>query len=464
MASDVLTNGGVSFWYSDIGGPPQYRSPLPGDRDTDICIVGGGFTGLWTAYYLKKADPSLDIIIVEKEFAGYGSSGRNGGHLLGGCRWNRSKYLETSSRSEVVEFEHALSATVDEVISRAELEGIDADIHRTEALIAARNGPQLERLKRYRKHCVNWGVDADDMFLIGGEELRARVNVAGALGASVTRGAARVQPAKLVQGLAAAVERLGVRIFEQTTVGEISKGAVRTDRGTVRARRIVRATEGYSAGLKGYRRAWIPLNSAIVVTEPLPEDMWKSIGWEGRELLNEISHVYAYAQRTRENRIAMGGRGVPYRFGSGIDHRGETQEATIAQLKEMLYRLFPQTREARLDHAWCGVLGTPRDWCATVGIDERSEIAWAGGYVGHGVTTSNLAGRTLTDLLLGRKSELTGLPWVNRKVKNWEIEPFRFLGVTTMYQLYRIADAREASGKSERTSRLAALANKLTGR
>ncbi|MBZ9806723.1 MULTISPECIES: NAD(P)/FAD-dependent oxidoreductase [unclassified Mesorhizobium] len=455
-------NGDVSFWYADIGGPPASRPPLPGDIEADVCIVGAGYTGLWTAYYLKKAEPALRIAIVEKEFAGFGASGRNGGWLSGGFSWSREKYAKTSSRGAVIDMQRAMSGTVDEVIAIAAAEGIDADIRRVDNITVATNAAQLERAKAEYEEARHWEMPPERLAFLGAQEARERIAIDNVLGAFVVRDVARVQPAKLVQGLAAAVVRLGVPIYERTQVLALEKGKVTTDRGIVRAGKIVRATEGFTAGIAGYERLWLPLNSAIVVTEKLPQKLWDEIGWSGYEVLGDAAHTYCYAQRTREGRIAMGGRGVPYRFGSRTDTRGKTQQATIDQLHEILTRLLPQTKGVRLDHAWCGTLGVPRDWCTTCGFDRESGIGWAGGYVGLGVSSSNLSGRTLRDLLLGHDTELTRLPWVNRRVKKWEPEPLRWLGVHAMYQLYRIADRREANGLG-RTSRLAAFADRLTG-
>jgi glycine/D-amino acid oxidase-like deaminating enzyme len=456
------TNGDVSFWYADIGGPPAYRLPLPGDREVDVCIVGAGYTGLWTAYYLKKAAPELNIAIVEREFAGYGASGRNGGWLSGGFSWSREKYAKTSSRGAVIAMQDAMRGTVDEVIAVAEAEGIDADIRRTDELLVATNEAQESRAKATYESQRGWGLGDDRIGYLDAAETARRIAIRNARGAFMIKGVARVQPAKLVQGLAKAVERLGVAIHEQTTVLQIETGKVTTDRGTVRADKIVRATEGFTAGISGFERLWLPLNSAIVVTEPLPDSLWNEIGWDGYEVVGDCAHTYCYAQRTREGRIAMGGRGVPYRFRSATDRGGVTQQATIDQLHTILTTLLPQTKGLRLDHAWCGTLGVPRDWCTTVGFDRQTGIGWAGGYVGLGVSTSNLSGRTLRDLLLGHDTELTRLPWVNRTVKKWEPEPMRWLGVHAMYQLYRIADRREANGLG-RTSKLAAFADRLTG-
>ena len=455
-------NGDVSFWYADIGGLPAPRPPLPGDREVDVVIVGAGYTGLWTAYYLKKASPSLRIAVIEREFAGFGASGRNGGWLSGGFSWSREKYLKTSTRQRVVDMQRAMAGTVGEVIRVAEEEGIDADILRVDNLRVATNAAQLERLRADFQTIRDWDFNPSRLRWLDQVETRRRIAVNNALGGYVVSGQARVQPAKLVRGLAEVVERLGVPIYEQTAVTAIEKGKVSTERGDVRAETIVRATEGFTAGIPGERRTWLPLNSAQIVTEPVPDELWTEIGWEGHELLGDAAHAYCYAQRTREGRITMGGRGVPYRFGSRTDVKGRTQQATIDQLHTILRKLLPQAAGLRIDHAWCGVLGVPRDWCTTVGLDPEKRIAWAGGYVGLGVSSSNLSGRTLTDLILGRQSDLVDLPWVNRSVRRWEAEPLRWLGVHSMYQLYRVADEREAGGLKH-SSRLAALADRITG-
>jgi glycine/D-amino acid oxidase-like deaminating enzyme len=458
-----MRNGGISFWYADIGGEPARRPGLPGDIDVDVCIVGAGFTGLWSAYYLQQAQPGISIAIVEREFAGFGASGRNGGWCSGEFGWNRRKYLSSGTRAGVIAFERAAIGAVAEVVRVARAEGIDADIHITDGLTYACSPAQWARLQEEHAEGIAWELPEGRMSLIGAAEASERIRIKDAMGALVLHDIARVQPAKLVRGLAEVVERRGARIYEGTTVTEIAPGLVHTDRGRVRAHRILRATEGFTAGLPGSRREWLPMNSAQIVTEPVSDALWQEIGWRAGELLGDASHAYCYAQRTREGRITMGGRGVPYRYGSRTDIRGQTQPQTVAQLREILYRLLPQARALRIDHAWCGVLGVPRDWCVTAGLDPRTGIGWAGGYVGIGVSTSNLAGRTLADLVLARETELTALPWVNRHPRRWEPEPLRWLGVHAMYQLYHMADRREAALRGQRSSRLAWLANKITG-
>ncbi|PTE14355.1 NAD(P)/FAD-dependent oxidoreductase [Pseudogemmobacter blasticus] len=453
--------GDVSFWYADIGLPAR-RPALPGDAEADVCIIGAGYTGLWSAWYLKQADPSLRIIVLEKEFAGFGASGRNGGWLTGGFAWNHARYAETGGTDGVRAMVAAMNGTVDEVIRVAEAEGIDADIRRTDELMVAVNPAQAVRLSEEVAHRRRWGEE-DRVFEIGAGETRARLNIPGAVSAMVVTNVARVQPAKLVRGLAKAVERAGVRLFEGTTVTALHPGRVETDHGIVRARAILRCTEGFTAGLPGLRRDWLPLNSAQIATEPLPPEVWAEIGWDGHEIVGDFANAYCYCQRTREGRITVGGRGVPYRFGSSLDSNGAPDAETIRRLVAILHRHFPVTRQFRIAHAWCGVLGVPRDWCATTGFDRATGIGWAGGYVGVGVSTSNLAGRTLADLVLDRQTDLTRLPWVNRKTRLWEPEPLRWLGVHGMYALLNAADRAEARPGVTAPSWLAGLGNRLTG-
>jgi glycine/D-amino acid oxidase-like deaminating enzyme len=200
----------------------------------------------------------------------------------------------------------------------------------------------------------------------------------------------------------------------------------------------------------------------MIVTEPLPADSWSEIGWDACETLLDGAHVYSYSQRTADGRIAIGGRGVPYRFGSRVDRDAECPRQTSEQLRRVLVALFPVTADARIEHRWAGVLGLARDWCASVTADPTSGNAWAGGYVGNGVSTANLAARTLVDLMLRRDSELVTLPWVGHRSRPFEPEPLRFLGARALYLAYRAADRDEARGGRE--SRVAALASKIAGR
>ncbi|MCW2838947.1 MAG: FAD-dependent oxidoreductase [Aeromicrobium sp.] len=456
-----VINGGVSFWWQQIG-IPEPRESLDGDLDCDVCIVGGGFSGLWTAYILAALDPGLDVVVLEAEFVGFGASGRNGGWLSAELSGSKERYGRTHGREGVTALVAAMERAVDEVVEVCRVEGVDADVVKHGVLYVARSPAQLVRMREGLADDARWGI-GDDQVELTADEIGERLRVEGALGATFSPHCARVHPAKLVSGVAAAVERRGVRILERTRAQRIDPGVVTTDRGRVRAPRILRCLEGYTAGIRGQRRTWLPMNSAMIVSEPLPDAVWDEIGWAGAELLGDHANAYCYAQRTADGRIALGGRGVPYRFASRTDADGQTQDWTVASLTGILHDMFPATRRARIDHAWCGVLGVPRDWCASVGFDPATGLGWAGGYVGSGLTTTHVAGRTLADLATGRESALTALPWVNRAVRRWEPEPLRWLGVRAMYGLYREADRRESRGL-ERPSRLARLGNTLTGR
>jgi glycine/D-amino acid oxidase-like deaminating enzyme len=436
------------FWQSELG-PAAPRPPLPGDLEVDVAIVGAGFTGLWTAYHLLRAEPSLRVVVLEREQVGFGASGRNGGWLSALLPGPRSRYgagaeaLGEAMRQQVLDVEKTCAE-----------EGIDADLVRGGTLTVATTGAQEQRL---RAHVAAEQTSDPDLVLLGPDQCDVRV--AGLRVGAFTPHCARLQPAKLVRGLAAAAERRGAVIHEGTAVSAIAPREVTTDRGTVRARWVVRATEGFTAGLPGQRRTWLPMNSSMIATDPLPQAFWDDVGWENRTTLADEAHVYCYAQRTAGDRIAIGGRGVPYRYASRTDHGGETARATVAELESTLARLFPQLAGTKAAAAWSGVLGVSRDWCATVGADPATGLAWAGGYAGDGVTTSALAGRTLADLITGRSTDLTCLPWVGRAPKRWEPEPLRWLGVRTAYAAYRFADRVETT----RTSPVAKIADRLTG-
>lgn len=454
--------GDVSFWYADIGLPETRRPALSGDSTADVAIIGAGFTGLWTAWYLMKERPDLKVLVIEKEFAGFGASGRNGGWCMGTFAWKHEAYAKATSREAVLAMVKDLEGTVAEITAVCAAEGIDADIVPSEEMMVATNPAQLQRLKEEVAHHHHWG-NAHRARELTPEEVKQRINIPGVLGAMVVTGMARIQPAKLVRGLAEAVERKGAVIVEGTEVLSHDKGRVVTNRGVVRAPIILRCTEGFTAGIEGHEREWVPLNSAQIATVPLPPEVWAKIGWDGRELIGDMKNAYCYCQRTREGRITVGARGVPYKFGSKMDANGEPDAETIARLTAILHEHFPEAAKYPIDHAWCGVIGVPRDWCATVGLDKETGLGWAGGYVGVGVSTSNLAGRTLADLALGRNTAITRHPWVNRRVRQWEPEPFRWLGIHMMYKLFGMADRREdrLQGKP---SRLAAFGNWITGR
>jgi glycine/D-amino acid oxidase-like deaminating enzyme len=458
-----MRNGDVSFWWHARGGFPPRRPSLPGPAEADVCIVGAGYTGLWTAWYLTRAEPGLRVIVLDAAFAGFGASGRNGGWLTAALPGSRDRYARgPRGRAGVLDMQRQLQQTVAEVAAVCAAEGIDADLVKGGNLSVAFTAAQQQRLRDSLRRDRDWGLEEADVRYLAPRELSARIFLPNARGALFSPHCARLQPARLVAGLAGAAERGGAEIYEATPVTAIEPHRACTVFGDVTARYVLRATEGFTARLPGQRRALLPMNSSMIVTEPLGADVWREIGWDGCETLGDEAHVYMYAQRTADGRIAIGGRGVPYRFGSGIDHRGATAPGTAESLRQTLRTLIPQAGHARIEHAWCGVLGVPRDWCATVSLDEATGLGWAGGYTGHGVAAANLAGRTLADLVLRRDTPRTALPWVNHRARQWEPEPARWLGVRGLYSSYRLADRLE-NGESGRTSLVARFADVIAG-
>jgi glycine/D-amino acid oxidase-like deaminating enzyme len=277
----------------------------------------------------------------------------------------------------------------------------------------------------------------------------------GVVGGTFTPDCAAVHPARLVRGLARAVERRGGRIHEGTRVLQIAPGLVQAEYGRVRARYVVRATEGYTPVLAGQRRTLAPVYSLVVATEPLSSAQWEHVGLEDRPTFSDNRHLIVYGQRTADGRLVFGGRGAPYHFGSAVRPDFDRDERVWSSLRETLLEMFPALRGVRFTHAWGGPLGVPRDWCASVGLDRSTGLAWAGGYVGDGVGTTNLAGRTLRDLVLGEATDLTRLPWVQHRSRHWEPEPLRWAGINAGLRAMGLADGEERlTGRPSRIARV----------
>ena len=441
---------GLSHWMATVDDDLTPRPSLPGDLDVDVAIVGAGYTGLWTAYYLAGADPTLRIVVLEAEIAGYGASGRNGGWCSAFLPLSVAELARRHGRPAALAMHHALVSTVDEVGRAAAAEGIDCHFAKGGTLTLARNGAQLARLRSEVDAMASFGL-GDDSVLLDAAAARARCGASEVLGAVYSPHCAALHPARLVRGLAHAVQRRGVRIFERTPATAIAPRMVQTGQSTVRADVVVRATEGYTPRLPGLRRAVAPVYSLMIATPPLPPSFWDRAGLAHRETFMDGRRVIIYGQRTADDRLAFGGRGAPYHFSSRIRPSFDRDPRVFAALRRSLVELFPDQADLlTIDRAWGGPLGIPRDWHPSVGLDRARGLAWAGGYVGDGVATTNLAGRTLADLIRGVESDLTRLPWVGHRSRRWEPEPLRWLGANAMLRLAALADAQEARGRGKR--------------
>ncbi len=359
----------VSFWFEQLGGLPEPRPALEGRVEADVCIVGGGYTGLWTAYELRRADPSLEVVVLEREVAGFGASGRNGGWVFGELSGSRAGWIERAGHEGALALERAIQQTVDEVGRAVAAEKIDCNYRKGGNLVVAQSELELERLRAEHAADREFGLGEEDRVLLDADALAERVRIQGGVGGLFSPHCARVQPAKLVRGLSDAVERAGVTIYEQTRALALEPGRVPTPAGEVRARWVVRATEAYTADLPGLHRVLVPVNSAMIATEPLPAETWEELGWDGCETMLDGRHVYTYLQRTADGRIALGGRGVPYLYGSRTAREGVPPAATIEALRLRLRDLFGPATDTGVASAWQGVIGVSRTWRPAVGVD-----------------------------------------------------------------------------------------------
>jgi glycine/D-amino acid oxidase-like deaminating enzyme len=451
----------LSLWHATAGDTWQPRAPLPESTTCDVAIVGAGFTGLWTAYYLTRLDPGLRVVVLEQEVAGFGASGRNGGWCSALFPASLSAVARRGGRDGAIRLQRALHETVVEVGRVAADEGIDAHYQRGGTVVLARSEPQLTRAWAEVEDARSWGLGPDDLRLLDASEAREQFDASDVVGGTYTPHCAAIHPSRLVRGLARVVEAAGVRVHEQTPALAIEPGSVRTEAGRVRADVVVRATEAYTARLPGHRRVVVPVYSLMVATEPLPASFWTEVGLADRQTFSDGRHLLIYGQRTHDGRFAFGGRGAPYHFASKIRPEYDRKPAVFDALRDTLVELVPALRGVTFTHAWGGAIGMPRDWHASVGLDRETGLAWGGGYVGDGVGTSNLAGRTLADLVVGRDTELTTLPWVGHRSRAWEPEPLRWLGINAGLRAMTVADAEES--RTGRPSRIARAVGPLLG-
>ena len=432
-----------SLWLDRLPERPIPRPRLEGDDDCDVAIVGAGFTGLWTAYYLMRAQPESRVTVVEREMAGYGAAGRSAGWVSGGIAGSWSALVErggaAAARRALVETYDAIDR-IGEVVDREE---IDCHFRKGGALTIATTRPQARRLEAEVAAMRERGLGQGYLPRLGrGGDHGVGIGVDIELSA-ITSLCARTDPGRLARGLAETCERGGVHIYERTEAVDLRPKSVRCETGTIRAEYVLQATEAYSLLLPGERRRFMPLVSAMAATEPLPTSVWEELNWEHGLGIADRHRLHFYAQRTGDDRLAMGRRGKPYRLrtplAEDLDHHASVKERIGATMR----RYFPAVGDAPLEHFWIGPLALPRDERMSIWYDRGNGLGWAGGYGGHGIVASNIAGRTLVDLVLGRDSDLVALPWVGTAPGRWPREPFRHLSAQMAHRRQQLADDRE---------------------
>jgi len=436
--------------------------------DVDVCIVGGGYTGLWTARELKRRDPSLRIAVVEKTVCGFGASGRNGGWVSALFPVS-DEHISHNFGAEALNHQRSmLQKSVQNLGDSLSADGIDANFRHGGTLTFARSEVQASRLQKAVSSALESGSSPDDLVWLNKEQAKERGHLHGSLGATFSPHCARVHPAKLARGLSDVCEALGVEIFENSTVTRIvpktrrSQPEVITPQGSIHAAFVIRATEGFTSTFSGERRTVAPIYSLMIASEPQSDDFWHEVGFSKYETFADDRHLIIYGQRTDDNRIAFGGRGSPYHFGSTVEGRFDANQKVFNELGRTLRELFPNL-SGEITHQWGGPLGMPRDLMPSVTIDYKTGIGSAGGYTGDGVTLSYVAGNALADLITSPETttDFTRLPFVQHHSKKWEIEPFRWLGVNAGLALAKRADHVE--NKKGQVSKASSLLSRLLG-
>ena len=411
----------MNLWDETLLHDSQKRAALTSDIDADVAIIGGGFTGLWSAFYLKTLDPSVRVVILEAERIGFGASGRNGG-------WCSALYPTSEGYAQI---RPHLVDSIDQIGAFAKEHAPEVGFIKSGTITVARNRAQLARIEESTSPYESY---------LNKAALDSRIKMNGALGGLYTPDCAVIHPGRLVRALADYVEKLGVAIYENSRALTFEPNLVKCKTASVRATSIIKATEVFSQN----PRSHAPIYSLMVATEPLSEKIWDEIGLAQRETFSEALHLVNYGQRTIDNRLAVGGRGARYLFGSRLRPKHELDSRVHNEIIELVRDWFPILKKTRFTHRWGGAVSIPRDWHPYISWDKGCRIGRAGGYSGDGVSLSHLSGKTLAHLILERDHPITSLPHVNWRNPMWEPEPLRWLGVNGSVLATDLADREEA--------------------
>lgn len=418
-----------SFWME--AAPYEPGPPLTEDKRVDVAIVGGGFGGLWTAYHLKRAEPSLEIAVVEKEVVGYGASGRNGGFAMTLVQRSLSDLVEAYGPEEARAVHQAMVEAVDGIGRFSKEHAVDCEYEKNGVLTVSTAPWQDASIEADMRAAKQMGLD--DLSYLDGPAVQEMVQSPLYRCGELDSSSAILNPAKLSWGIARVLREQGVSIYENTEVRRVGRrpdGAdIETSGGTLRAKHAVMTTNAYSVQFPGIKRWVVPIYTYIVLTEPLSAEQWKAIGWSGRQGIEDRMGGFHYYRPTADGRIAWGGEVYPYHYGSRIGVQYDRDEAAFQALQASLVRTFPPLADITFTHAWGGPVAIAARWLATFGTERGGHVHHGIGHCGHGVATTYLGGEILRDLVLGRETDRTKLCFVWQKPFPFPPEPLRYLVV-----------------------------------
>jgi glycine/D-amino acid oxidase-like deaminating enzyme len=414
-----------SFWLDTH--PPYEENPrLEGSQRVDVAVLGAGFTGLSTAYHLRRADPALRVAVLEAEIVGFGASGRNGGFsmTLFGMQPSLTKAMFGAERTR--EAQRYMERAVDLVDTMVREHDMQSVFWYPGYLHVATTDAHMRRIEKEHRLLEELGITGHE--LLDGHAVRERVDSPLFVGGSFESRCGILNPARHVRELKRVAEAAGAEIYERTPVESIERGKhfrLRTPGGTVEAERVVIATNAWTHLMAGLHHREAPVFTHMVVTEPLQDKQWDAIGWEGREGLEDARNIIHYLRPTADGRIAIGGYRLSVAFGRDMDR--DLNPKAFRGLEKNLVRMFPSLAGVRFTHRWGGAVSVTADLVPAIGQLGDARCVYSVGCIGHGVSLTHLNGQTLADLVLERSSELTETWFVNRRVFPWPPEPLRAL-------------------------------------
>jgi len=439
----------LSYWMTTR--PYAPGDPLRGDLEVDVAIVGGGFTGLSTAYHLKKAEPGLRVAVLEGEMIGFGASGRNGGFNMTLFGLTLSITAFRFSKDRAREAHHYMERAVDTTRDLIAELGIDCDYEHPGFLRVATSEKYRKRLLHEIEFAHQLGLEGIEW--LDREQVREQLDSPMYLGAWWEPRCGLLNPAKLSWGWRDVIAAEGVEVYEQTPVVEVRRDqgrmALSTPEGRVLSDKVVLATNAYSHLIPQLKRKQIPVWTHIVLTEPIEKDRMAKIGWRNRQGIEDARNLVHYYRLTADDRLLMGGRDVSIRYGGAMD--GDHNQEIFGGLERDVVETFPPLEGIPFTHRWGGPVSVTLDMAPAIGYLGDARVVYSLGCIGHGVSMTHLNGRTVTDLVLERKSDLTDVFFVNRGTLPWPPEPLRNLAIRAIRGYMRWEDRRfDAEPDAER--------------